>query len=154
MRYQITNRNYCFYLWIDEDDYEKFVKGYIFGLDKKGYVIFSGAKDGWHNKFLHRIIMGEPDGKYIDHINGNKRDNRRENLRICNKSENNRNVGKKPNNKSGFKGVSWQKEAGKWRAQIQVDGKSKHLGLFDDPQIAYQSYCRAATKYHGNFKHF
>jgi hypothetical protein len=151
MRYQITNSNYCFYLWLDD---EKFVKGYKIRLNKDGYVKFSGTKDGLKNKLLHRIIMGEPVGKEVDHINGNKRDNRRENLRICNRSENNRNTGKKSNNTSGFKGVSWKKQRGKWRASIRVDGKCKHLGYFDDPQTAYRSYCRAATKYHGEFKHF
>ena len=155
MRYQITNRKYCFYLWLDEDDYEKFVKGYIFCLNKDGYVIFSGTKDGLKNKLLHRIIMGEPDGKEVDHINGNTRDNRRENLRLCNRAENGRNRGKLSNNTSGFKGVSWNKETDKWRASIMVgDGKQKHLGYFDDPETAYQSYCLAATKYHGKFAHF
>ncbi len=155
MRYQITNRNYCFYLWLDEDDYEKFVKGYKFRLNKDGYVVYSSRKDGLNNKLLHRIIMGEPDGKEVDHINGNKRDNRRENLRLCNKSENNRNRGKKSTNTSGFKGVSWIKREGKWQAQISVgDGKSKHLGYFDDPETAYRSYCAAATKFHGKFAHF
>ena len=154
MRYQITNRNYCFYLWLDEDNYEKFVKGYRFVLSNKGYVVYSGTKDGLYNKSLHRIIMDAPDDKMVDHINGNKRDNRRENLRLCNSSENNRNVGKKSTNTSGFKGVSWYKGEGKWRAQIRVDGKKKHLGYFDDPETAYRSYCRAATKFHGDFKHF
>ena len=155
MRYQITNRSYCFYLWIDEDDYEKFVKGYIFGLDKKGYVVYSSRKDGLNNKYLHRIIMDAPDDKMVDHINGNKRDNRRENLRLCNRAENGRNRGKQSTNTSGFKGVCWKKHAGKWQAQIRVDdGKRKHLGYFDDPETAYQSYCQAATKYHRNFKHF
>ena len=155
MRYQITNKNYCFYLWLDQDDYEKFVKGYRFRLTKKDYVVYSGTKDGLNNKSLHRIIMGELDGKEVDHINGNKHDNRRENLRLCNRTENNRNKGKLSTNTSGFKGVSWHKSKGKWRAVIQVgEGKQKHLGYFDDPETAYQSYCQAATKYHGNFKHF
>ena len=154
MRYQITNRNYCFYLWLDEDNYENFVKGYKFSLNNNGYVRFSGAKDGLNKKFLHRIIMDAPDDKMVDHINGNKRDNRRENLRLCNNTENGRNRGKQSTNTSGFKGVCWNKQKSKWKAEIQVDGKSKFLGYFDDPQIAYQSYCRAATKYHGEFKHF
>ena len=155
MRYQITNRKYCFYLWLDEDNYEKFVKGYRFRLTKKDYVVYSGTKDGLYNKSLHRIIMDAPDDKMVDHINGNPRDNRRENLRLCNRAENGRNAGKKSNNTSGFKGVCWYKRDNKWRAAIQVDdGKSKFLGYFDDPETAYQSYCRAATKYHGEFKHF
>ena len=135
------------------DDDFKYVDGFSFFLNEGGYVLFSSRKDGLNNKRLHRIIMNAPDHLQVDHINGDPLDNRKENLRLCNGSENQRNIGKQSNNTSGFKGVSWHKNHGKWYAQIMVDGKLKYLGSFDDPQIAYQAYCQAATKYHGDFAH-
>ena len=135
------------------DDDFKYLDGFSFKLHNNGYVCFSSRKDGLNSKYLHRIIMNAPDDKEVDHINGNKIDNRRENLRLCNRSENNRNKGKKSNNTSGFKCVCWHKRAGKWRVQIQVDGEKKHLGYFDDKLKAYEAYCEACEKYHGDFKH-
>ena len=137
---------------VDEDFQYK--DGFSFKLHPGGYAMFSGTKDGFHNKLLHRIIMDAPDDKMVDHINGNPLDNRRENLRLCSNQENNRNKGKKSDNTSGFKGVSWSKQTGKWLANITVDGKSKYLGYFDDKLKAYEAYCTACEKYHGDFKHF
>ena len=140
--------------FIVDDDFQ-YIDGFSFRLHKGEYVQFSGAKDGLCNKFLHRIIMDAPDHLQVDHINGDPLDNRKENLRLCSHQENQRNKGKYSTNTSGFKGVCWHKQNSKWKAQIQdVDGKSKHLGYFEDKLKAFQAYCEACTKYHGDFKHF
>ena len=85
---------------VDMDDYEEFVYGYKFKLNKGGYVVYSGRKDGLHGKFLHRIVMGEPEDLVVDHINGDPLDNRRENLRIVTQQENNMNLSMRKTNKT------------------------------------------------------
>ena len=83
----------------------------------------------------------------IDHINGNKADNRIDNLRDVLADGNSQNV-RKPNrrNKSGFMGVIWFQN--KWRASMSVNGKSKWLGDYSTPEEAHQVYLEAKRKYH------
>ena len=76
----------------------------------------------------------------IDHININPLDNRIENLRVVNTSQNNRNRNKFKNCSSKYKGVFWNKLKSKWHAQIKINGKTKHLGLFDNEEDAYLAY--------------
>jgi len=100
---------------------------------------------------LGRFLMNAPANMFVDHINKDTLDNRKCNLRICTNSQNQMNRGKAKNNKSGFKGVHWSKESNKWRAQIRLAGKCKHLGLFIDILDAVQAYNEASIKYHGEF---
>lgn len=103
---------------------------------------------------LHREIMNFPIGKQVDHINGNRLDNRKCNLRICSISENLKNQKRRNDNTSNYKGVYWNKEMNKWRALISVNNKRKHLGYYVTPELAYAAYCEAAKKYHGEFANY
>jgi hypothetical protein len=98
--------------------------------------------------------MGEPDNMEVDHINTNKLDNRRENLRVCTRQQNNCNTNKRSDNKSGFKGVCFEKRRQKFVARIRIDGKLKHLGYFATAAAAHEEYKIAAVKYHGEFARF
>lgn len=129
---------------IDEEDYEK-IKDKSFCLYRKGYVVTSKTE------YLHRIIMNCPEGKVVDHIDGNKLDNRKSNLRICTNQENIMNQQKNKRNTSGYKGVTFRKDLNKFEAQIKLNGKRIHLGLFDDPQKAHQKYCSEGRRLHGEF---
>lgn len=72
-------------------------------------------------------------GKHVDHENHNTLDNRKENLRVSNHDDNNRNrKGKNSNNKSGYRNVCWNKKFSMWSVQLQIDGTNKILGYFDD----------------------
>jgi len=105
----------------------------------------------WTKVLMHRVITGAPKGSDVDHVNMATLDNRRANLRVCTASNNQHNRGKQANNKSGHKGVTWDKLNGKWRAQIGHLGKMKFLGLFDHVLDAAAAYDRAALDLHGTF---
>jgi HNH endonuclease/AP2 domain len=104
--------------------------------------------------YMHAEIMGTPAGKHTDHINGERLDNRRENLRICSASENCSNGKISKNNSTGFKGVVFHAEKKKFMAQIHVQRKNKFLGYFTTAQEAHAAYCEAAKKHHGKFARF
>jgi hypothetical protein len=87
----------------------------------------------------------------IDHINGDKSDNRLCNLRVASRSQNNANSKLSKRNKSGYKGVLWSKEKKKWRAEIRKDKKSKHLGYFDNILDAVKAYNKTAIEYFGEY---
>jgi hypothetical protein len=97
-----------------------------------------------HNILMHRLIMGAQRGDEIDHVNGNPLDNRRCNLRFCTRSQNNANQ-RKTRGSSRFKGVCFDKQTGKWRAQISYHGKRIKVGRFvteEAAALAYQSIAR------------
>lgn len=90
--------------------------------------------------FAHRVIWllahGEWPSADVDHINGDRSDNRLVNLRSVSRAENGKNQGIPRNNKSGILGVCWSKNAAKWQAHIRVGGAQKHLGFFVDLSAA------------------
>lgn len=95
------------------------------------------------------VYYGEWPREEIDHINGDRKDNRISNLREASRLENSRNAARRSDNSSGLKGVGVHK--GQWRARMRIDGKSRHLGYFPTPEAAHAAYCEAAKKYHGEF---
>ena len=94
--------------------------------------------------------MNPPLGMQVDHINGDRLDNRRENLRIVTNWQNQMNRGMTINNSSGYKGVRLRR-SGKWEAQIRVNKKAIFLGRFYDKLDAAHAYDDAAKKYFGEF---
>ena len=138
--------------YVDKDDYEQYVKGYSLMMDTTGYVKYSSRKNGLHSKFLHRMIMGEPEDMMIDHIDHNPLNNCRSNLRIVTQHQNNMNKGKQKTNKSGVIGVYWNKANEKWRARIRLNNKLIHLGCFDDLEEASRARKEAEIKYFGEYR--
>jgi len=106
----------------------------------------------------HRLAFLYMTGKsplnQTDHINGIRDDNKWDNLREATNAQNQANVGISASNTSGYKGVSWDKRAEKWRSRIQLNGITHHLGYFDTAEEAHHAYCRAADKYCGEFKNY
>jgi HNH endonuclease/AP2 domain len=103
----------------------------------------------------HRLawlyITGSWPKSQIDHINGDKTDNRLANLREATQSQNQANTSMRADNISGFKGVSWSKGRRKWLAHIKKRSKCKHLGFFDTSGSAALAYTIAAEKHFGEF---
>ena len=100
---------------------------------------------------MHRVVMNPKNNEQIDHVNGNKFDNRKSNLRICTNTQNQHNVPLRKDNKSGFKGVNWDKKTRKWHTRIRVDGNRFSLGYFNNKEQAALAYNEAALQYHGEF---
>ena len=104
--------------------------------------------------YMARLILGLKwgDKRVGDHINGDTLNNTKENLRIATSSENSRNTRRPLNNTSGFKGVTFNRRAGRWQAQLGLpNDKNLYLGLHDSPEIAHAVYCAAALKHFGEF---
>lgn len=103
----------------------------------------------------HRLAWAICNGVWpigdIDHINENKSDNRICNLRQANRSQNMFNRGKNKNNTSGFKGVVFCKDTGRWRAQMSIYGKSVNIGRFDTKEDAANAYLEKAKELRGEF---
>ena len=102
----------------------------------------------------HRLVFLMHKGylpKTLDHINGDRKDNRIENLRPATVSQNamNRDISSK--NKSGYKGVWWDKHKNKWRAVIKTSGERIHLGYFANVEEAGQVMRKAREELHGSF---
>ena len=107
---------------------------------------------------MHRVIferiIGRPlmAGEQVDHVNQNGLDNRRSNLRLANRTQNNANARCQSTPKSsGYRGVTWNKREGNWRAQIGFNGENKFLGDYDHEEDAARAYDRAAKTLFSTF---
>ena len=113
-----------------------------------GYARARGSDGEIH---LSHLILPCPDGYEVDHINRNKLDNRKENLRIVTRSENCANRGSFSFSSSKYKGVHWSKKSGRWEAAIKKDGKQMYLGSFDDEIAAASAYNHFARELWGEY---
>ena len=120
-------------------------------VGKRGYKYLSVYKRKY---YVHRVIWLMHYGtfpKAIDHIDGNRLNNRIENLRECSNSENLCNSKIKSNNTSGFKGIHWFKPKQKWRARLSLNKKEYHVGYFDEKEDAINAILEARLKIHKEF---
>lgn len=133
---------------VDDEDYEElnkhswcYCRGYakrsIYTTDKKTTIC------------MHRVILNTPDSMETDHINCNKLDNRKENLRVCTHAENQCNKRKAKNNTSGHKGVSIRD--GKFIPHIKHNNKQLYLGTYNTLEQAAEIYNNKAKELFGKF---
>jgi hypothetical protein len=101
---------------------------------------------------VHRLIFlymtGRWPNHYIDHINGDRSDNRWDNLREATAAENLHNMKTPASNTSGLRGATWDKRLGKWHAQIRANNIRRHLGYFDTKEEAHAAYVAAKAVLH------
>ena len=133
---------------IDARDAAKAMR-YSWCISKTGYAV---ANINGHVRKMHRYIMDVHDvaGVIVDHRNGDRLDNRRENLRFCTLEENARNKGRIRNASNDYPGVN-RKSNGKYRARITVCRQEKQLGTFDTLEEAIAARKKAECEYHGEY---
>ena len=142
---------------VDDEDYEYLnqFKWYLFKnkTNKIGYAKRFIRKNRKTKVIaMHRELLNITDsGIQVDHRNENSLDNQKINLRSCSSSENMANRGINRRNTSGFKGVSLNKQSGKWEAYITKNRKQYSLGLFKCKYEAAEAYKKAAVEMHGDF---
>lgn len=103
------------------------------------------------NRLAWLWMTGEWPKAHIDHIDCDKTNDRWANLREATHAQNMANKPVQQNNTSGFKGVSWHKQHGKWQAYIKLNGRRRYIGYFDDLEQAAAAYQRAAIDAFGSF---
>ena len=144
---------------LDEEDYEKFSKFNWFASNKDGRIYAYRSKRYGPRKenkrltiYLHREIINAPKGAMVDHVNRNTLDNRRENLRLCNSTENAHNTSKfKRKCSSKYKGVCWDKSKKKWQVMISINKKHTFIGRFETEKEAAIEYNKQAKIHYGEF---
>lgn len=135
---------------VDLEDWLKY-SGKSWWVISTGYA-YGRPFGGKSGKLFHRLIMNEPEGMDIDHINGDKLDNRKNNLRVATRGQNSAN--QKPQRKklsSKHKGVSWQKSNSKWYAYINKKGRRLNLGYYQNENDAAKAYNKKALEIFGEF---
>jgi len=140
---------------VDDEDYDR-LNAYTWRLDRNGYAMRSlKIGERYTNQYMAREIAGTciGDGKEVDHINGVRLDNRKSNLRFCDRKGNTRNTTLRKDSASGRKGVR-VREDGRITAYIRHNGKQKHLGTFDTVEDAHEFYCLAADLLFGEFANY
>lgn len=138
---------------VDDEDYER-LSMHSWHSTEKGYAATTVYADGKRISVrMHRMLMGlgSGDSRQVDHINGNRADNRRSNLRICTASENSRNRALTTANKSGIKGVYFYKPQNKWRGEVEVEGSVFMVGTFNTPEEARDAVRKKRIELHGEF---
>jgi hypothetical protein len=139
---------------VDDEDFDELSKC-KWRSDRCGYARrHQTLEDGRRiTQHMHRMIMGLQygDKRYVDHIDGNRLNNQRSNLRLCSFAQNMMNKGISPKNTTGLKGVARTKSGKRWRSFIHISQKQVYLGTFDSREEAHAAYCRAAKELHGEF---
>ena len=145
------------YALVDDEDYEQLNQYNWFAAGDGSGMVYamrhvSVSEDiPYRDITMHRSILGKKKGLEVDHINRDGLDNRRENLRLCTRSQNSMNQGLRKNSLSGYRGVSYHQKRKRWIARIRVDGKHVRSASFKTAEEAARAYDEFAKKYHGEF---
>lgn len=131
---------------VDDADFD-WLNGWNWAV--AGHQLVAGRCENRVTIYMHRVILNAQPGQLVDHVNGDPRDNRRANLRICTFAENSRNARRQTGSRCRYKGVA--PSGPRWTARITVDGKQVRLGGYATDEQAARAYDEAARRHHGEF---
>lgn len=144
---QLTKEKFAL---VDDEDYVYLNRHNWYA--SKGYSTYYACRRSKDKIILmHRTVMNQTGNLYVDHKDSNGLNNQKNNLRICTQSQNNGNSKMRKDNKSGIKGVSWNKLNKNWVACITINYKKKHIGTFSNKLKAKEAYEIEAKKHFGKF---
>lgn len=135
---------------VDDEDYSK-ISAYKWYVSGKNGNAYAATRINGGNVQMHRFILNPKSGVFVDHINRNPFDNRKENLRACTHQQNMFNQAPPKNKTSKYKGVHWHKRDNRWVSSIRFNDKLFHLGNFKDEIDAALYYDVAAQLFYGEF---
>lgn len=143
------------YTIVDNEDYQLLTQ-WKWQYDSRGYASRGKKVNGRVIRImLHRIILDAPKHYFVDHINRNRLDNRKENLRLCLLRQNLLNRGLNKNNKTGYRGVCRVKPSmnnrNPYKAGIKINNKLINLGYYATAEAAYNVFKVTFNKYNGDF---
>ena len=134
---------------VDDADYDWLMQ-WRWRLNSKGYAIRSYYENRKEIVLcMHRVILNAQRGQYVDHIDGDRLNNVRANLRIVTPQQNLMHRRRFANNTTGYKGVSQRDHL--WQARIGFDSRVLHLGFYPKPEVAAQVYDAAARLLFGEY---
>lgn len=150
MRRILLTQNRC--AIVDNEDFDK-ANQHKWYYHHTGYAVRNETLPDKKRRtvFLHRIILETPTGQYTDHVNGDKLDCRKINLRLTDYAHNNINKPLEKTNTTGYKGVHFRKDTKKYRAYVGSRKKRLHLGSFNTAEEAALAYNIAAERLYGEF---
>ncbi len=135
---------------IVDDEWYPILSKWVWHCSSMGYAVRKiGGRHGKQSMFMHRYIKMAATHRVVDHVNGNRLDNREQNLREVMPRYNYYNRGKQANNTTGYKGVCYDKSRGRFMATISKDRLQRNLGRFDTAEEAAMAYDAAARDLHG-----
>lgn len=138
--------------WVDHEDFIRLqLDEFNWCLDGRGYAQRHAWVNGSRTTIrLHRLIVDAKPGDWVDHVNGDRLDNTRKNLRICSVAENCQNAKRRRDNKTGYKGVSILRN-GRYQVRLQHNGKQMYFGTYGSAIEAAKVYDKHAKE---RFKEF
>lgn len=142
---------------VDDDDFEDLSR-YKWCYGAHGYAFRSVYIDGKRKTvYMHRDVNKTPDGFFTDHINGDKLDNTKKNLRTCTSSQNQMNSRIRKKKSEYPRGVYYysnpKQNKKPWKASLNINGKTKYLGTFETMELALQARIKAEKIWYGEFSH-
>lgn len=146
MKIKLTQNKYCI---VDKHEFDSLNK-YKWYYNN-GYAL---RRDGKKSLFLHRYLLKAKKGQIVDHINGNRLDNRLCNLRFVTMKQNNQNRSYQKRNKTKVRGLTYRPKIKKYEVNIFSNSCAYYLGLYKDKYLAMLIYSIVALELFGNYTRF
>lgn len=139
---------------VDDEDFDRINKSLWYAVFNPDIGNYYAVRTVWKSRntiLMHKEIIPSKKGQHIDHIDGDTLNNQKGNLRPASPSQNHGNSRRYSTNTSGYKGVSWITEKGRWRASMTYNYKTIHIGYYLDKEDAARAYDKRASELFGDF---